>query len=478
MRSHYIHRSRYARLALSTLCGFATVVGMSHSFGCSQRQHTDGRWAPAQHEANPTSTTTQAAPTQPAHSQMPRGQRGFDPLWIESAASAEQHPQAAQGWEPYRTLDASAGYQGGRVAAPARGGHHVDAFPGLGAGGLDFDGAAAARASWIDDGPEGLAHVTFAPEGADFDPAISRDGQFMVFASTQHRPTADIYLKRTNGRTITQLTADPAQDVMPAISPDGRRIAFASNRRGNWDIYVMSVNGGQAVQFTSDSSHELHPSWSPDGSKIVFCRLGQTSRRWEIWVADAMGGTASEFIGYGLFPEWCPVASTGENGRDRILFQRSKERGDRAFSIWTIDYKPGDASNPTEIASSPDAALVNARWSKDGQWIAYAAVPRSAGSAFATARTRTRPTSDLWLTSVDGTSRVMLTSGQHLNLMPAWAPNGRLYFVSDRTGANNIWSLGTEKAIAAATGRIPTDQARSATSAGVANVPTDSPEQP
>lgn len=47
----------------------------------------------------------------------------------------------------------------------------------------------------------------------------------------------------------------------------------------------------------------------------------------------------------------------------------------------------------------------------------------------------------------------MLTSGQHLNLMPAWAPDGRLFFVSDREGVNNIWSLGTEKAVAAATGR-------------------------
>ncbi|MBY0262465.1 MAG: DPP IV N-terminal domain-containing protein, partial [Phycisphaerales bacterium] len=103
-----------------------------------------------------------------------------------------------------------------------------------------------------EDASEGLTHVTLAPEGADFDPCIARDGSFVVYASTQHRPTADIYYKSSSGRTITQLTSDPANDVMPAISPDGTRIAFASNRAGNWDIFVMAVTGGQAVQVTSD----------------------------------------------------------------------------------------------------------------------------------------------------------------------------------------------------------------------------------
>ncbi|MBC7771342.1 MAG: PD40 domain-containing protein, partial [Pyrinomonadaceae bacterium] len=128
---------------------------------------------------------------------------------------------------------------------------------------------------------DSLAQVTFASQGSDFDPAVSRDGQFIVYASTQHRPTADIYMKSVNGRTITQLTADPGQDVMPTVSPDGKRVAFASNRSGSWDVYVMTSSGGQAVQVTSDPAHELHPSWSPDGTQLVFSRMGPTSGRWE-----------------------------------------------------------------------------------------------------------------------------------------------------------------------------------------------------
>lgn len=306
------------------------------------------------------------------------------------------------------------------------------------------------------DTAEGLTHVTFAPEGADFDPAVSKDGRFMVFASTQHRPTADIYYKLTGGRTITQLTSDPGNDVMPAISADGQRVAFASNRAGNWNIYVMSATGGQALQLTNDPSPELHPSWSPDGKKIVFCRLGQTSGRWEMWVMDVSGSGSSEFLGFGMFPEWCPTAKTGMDGRDRILFQRSRERGDRAFGIWTIDYSPGNASSPTEIVSGPNQAMINGHWSPDGERIVYAVIDQANDMKAGGDGTMSRlPQSSLWMTSVDGTQRVMLTGGPTMNLMPTWSSDGRIYFVSNRAGVPNVWSLGTEKAVFAATGMKP-----------------------
>jgi len=300
---------------------------------------------------------------------------------------------------------------------------------------------------------DSLAQVTFASQGSDFDPAVSRDGEYVAYASTQHRPTADIYVKNVNGRTITQLTADPGQDVMPSFSPDGKRVAFASNRSGSWDVYVMSVSGGQAVQVTSDIAHELHPSWSPDGRRLVYCRLGEVSGRWEMWVADVDQPMAGEFIGYGLFPSWCPISDSGVDGRDKILFQRSRERGDRAFSVWTVDYKPGDASSPTEIVSSGNAAVINPTWSPDGTRIVYATVPYTNGSGSTNV---VRPQSaDLWMCGVDGAARVNLTTGRSVNLMPAWGSDGRIYFVSNRGGVENIWSVGTDKAIMAATGKAP-----------------------
>lgn len=368
------------------------------------------------------SQTPAPAPT----STITRRPGKLDPFWIEATAEADRAV-----WNDAMNL---AGLPNDPIATAA-----ITTTP--------------PAASLRDDGAEGLTHVTFAPEGADFDPSVSRDGTFMVFASTQHRATSDIYLKSTTGRTITQLTSDPAHDVMPAISPDGSRIAFATNRNGNWDIYVMSSHGGQAVQITGDTTQELHPSWSPDGKKLVFCRLGAISNRWELWVTDVNNGVSAEFIGFGMFPQWCPKAGTGLDNRDKILFQRSRERGGRSFSIWTVDYRSGDASSPTEIASSQTAAMINAAWSPDGQRIVFATV--ETGATPSTGLVNNSPStvpSDLWMSNIDGSGRVNLTSGRFMNLMPTWAKDGRIYFVSDRGGVPNIWSIGTDKAIQAATG--------------------------
>lgn len=295
--------------------------------------------------------------------------------------------------------------------------------------------------------------VTYTFDGADFDPAISADGSVVVYASTQHRPTPDIYIKRVGSSVVTQLTNDPSSDAMPALSPDGTRVAFCSDRAGNWDIYVMPISGGHAVQITTDASSELHPSWSPDGSRLAFGRLGQISNRWEIWVVDVSNPTVSEFIGNGMFPQWCPVAGTGEAGADRILFQRSRERGDRAFGLWTIDYRDGRVGNLTQIIASPLAAFINASWSPDGDRIVFASVPTP--SSWGHASGTRPPKAELWMMPVAGGSRVALTSGEAVDLMPTWGPDNRIYFVSDRSGADNIWSMDLSAAILAATGSEP-----------------------
>jgi hypothetical protein len=288
-------------------------------------------------------------------------------------------------------------------------------------------------------GGANFAQMSFSQEGADFDPDVSRDGRVIVFASTQHRPTSDIYVKNVGSRVVTQLTSDPANDVMPRISPDGARIAFASNRTGNWDIYVMPMEGGRAVQITSTSDVDLHPSWSADGTQLVFSRLGEVSGQWELWVTEAGNPGIARFIGYGLFPEWCPVGGTGMAGSDRIVFQKSRQRGDRSFGIWTLDYKNGQAANTTEIASDPNFACINPSWSKDGEWIAYATVPSPSQWNY---RTGVKPPSaDLWLVDLQGSNRINMTSGRNVNLMPTWGPENKLFFVSDRGGADNIWSM-------------------------------------
>ncbi len=286
-----------------------------------------------------------------------------------------------------------------------------------------------------------VVQVSFALEGADFDPDTSADGSKVVFASTQHRSTADLYIKDVQGRTVTQLTNDPSNDIMPRISPDGTRIAFASDRSGAWNIYVMPVAGGRAIQVTSTTADDLHPSWSPDGTQLVFSRMGQMSGQWEMWITDVANAGVGRFIGYGLFPEWSPAARTGPTGGDLIAFQRSRERGDRSFALWTLEYKDGQAGNTTEVAASPNAACVNPTWSRDGQWLAFSTVPNA--SQWAATDAARPPQADLWMVDLGGTQRINLTSGLALNLMPRFGTNNKLYFVSDRGGTDNIWVMDT-----------------------------------
>ena len=294
--------------------------------------------------------------------------------------------------------------------------------------------------------PADLHRVSFSTYGADFDPVVSDDGDYVYYASTQHRETADIYRKHVNSSVITQITSDPGHDVMPSLSPDGRTIAFASNRQGNWNIYLIDAEGGQARQVTDDSSHELHPSFSPDGSQMVYSRLGPVSQRWEMWLVDVNNPMVKHQIGFGLFPEFCPKGGTGMNGGDRIVFQRARERGSRLFSVWSLDLVGGkEVTNLTELAANADHALINPTWSRDGKRVAFASVPLSATTA------NGQPTrADIWMTNIDGTGSTNLTADDAINLMPTWGSDNAVYFISNRSGTDNIWSLGASKAVIAA----------------------------
>lgn len=295
------------------------------------------------------------------------------------------------------------------------------------------------------DSPDNITQITFATEGADFDPAVDPTGELLVYASTQHRATADIYLKRVDGSTITQLTADPANDVMPTFSPDGRHIAFCSDRSGSWDIYIMEVNGGQTVKLTDGPTHDIHPSFSPDGRQLVYCSYGAQSGQWELVVIDINNPSQKRYIANGLFPRWSPVDN-------RIVFQRARERGTRWFSIWTVELENGQAVRPTEIASSTNAAVITPDWSPDGKHLVFCTVIDPLADE------TVRPTqADVWVVAADGTGRSNLTRSRFANLQPVWSPQGTIYFVSNRgkQGQENIWALRPDTAL-----RIAQDTAR------------------
>ncbi len=282
----------------------------------------------------------------------------------------------------------------------------------------------------LSEGGGNLSQVSYATEGGDYSPDVERQGRFVVYASTQHRPTFDVYRKAIDGRTTTQLTTDPADDLMPSASPDGKQIAFASNRNGNWDIFVMSVDGGPPTQVTSDADDEVQPTWAPDSRRLGFSRKNGRTETWEIWIVDTSAPAARTFVCEGFLPRWSPEAS-----QDRLLFQRARQRGSRLYGLWTIELERGEGKNPTEIVSAKNAAVLQPNWSPDGEQIVFTTVVNPDGNSEWPAQ------SDIWTVYRDGTNRVSLTNSRFRNMQPAWGVDGRVYFVSNRGGVENIWSV-------------------------------------
>ena len=280
-----------------------------------------------------------------------------------------------------------------------------------------------------------LRQHSFPSEGSDFDPSVDRYGHQMVFSSTRHSLTPDIYMKDVDGVAVTQMTTDPASDIHPCLSSDGRRLAYASDRSGNWDIWVVSIDGHQPIQVTTSESHEVHPTWSPDGKYLVFCSMPERGGQWELWLASPEEGAVKKFIGYGLFPEWAP-------NTDTILYQRARRRGSRWFSLWTLKIVNGEPRMPTEILSSPEHAMILPTWSPDEKQIAYVAVENVPSVTQGTRNPMQR--ADVWMVDTDGRGKVRLTDGIGANYAPTWSKEGRIFFTSDRTGDGKreaIWSV-------------------------------------
>ena len=281
-----------------------------------------------------------------------------------------------------------------------------------------------------------LTQHSFAQEGGDADPDISPDGKWIVFSSLRHAPNPDLYIKRVAGVTVTQLTSDPASEMQPAFSPQGDKIAYATNRSGSWDIWVVGVDGTDPVRMTDSTSHEIHPSWSPDGKMLVFCNFGQRSQQWELWVVQVDNPSVKRMIGYGLNPVWSPNPDV-----PKIAYQVARYRGSNWFSIWTIDYIDGDARFPTEIVTNVNHACICPDFSPDASMLVYSTVDRSYYEKVDDTGGPRVSGEAVYMVNLNGLNNLRLTHEDASHFAPSWGPDERVYFCSDRKGIDNIWSL-------------------------------------
>jgi serine/threonine protein kinase len=229
---------------------------------------------------------------------------------------------------------------------------------------------------------------------------------FLIVAIRRPHPSAMHF------RAVTNFSGVQSH---PALSPDGRSVAFVSNRDGHYNIYVGLLNGANPVKLTDDPNLKTTPCWSPDGTEIAYGRLND-SGIWDIWKVPALGGTSRRFVLNASDPAW---------SRDgRWLAYRTSSTG----AIWISD---ASGQNGRELTRAQNELFGNSgpRFSPDGREIAYAA---SLGG----------PSGELEIVDVESGKVRRLTHDAALVLSPAWSADGQsIYFASSRGGTPNIWKI-------------------------------------
>jgi tricorn protease len=239
------------------------------------------------------------------------------------------------------------------------------------------------------------AVVAQAPRGAASalpsfaEPGISPDGSTIAFVSG-----GDIWEVPARGGDARLLVSHPATESRPLFSPDGTRLAFTSTRTGNGDVYVLTLATGDLMRLTFDDANELVSGWSADSRSVLFqSNSHEISGMLDVLTVGVEGGTPM------------PVAA------DR----------------YTTEYFAAPAPGG-------DAVAITARANAGSQWW------RKGHSHL--------DESEIWIVKGVGVgarptpSYQQITRGGAKDAWPMWAAGGKgLYFMSDRSGAQNIWAI-------------------------------------
>lgn len=251
-------------------------------------------------------------------------------------------------------------------------------------------------------------------------------------------------------RSLTRLTFDEGLQTDPTWSPDGRYIAYTSDRGGKCEIWVQHVGGGNPVQITKGPGQNWQPDWSPDGKYIAYRSEADDGG---IYIIPALGGEGLErkIASFGFYPRWSPDSS-------QLLFKSMWGSGSYVhFFIAQLDGSPAREVSPASLGQKGLTAS-SVAWYPDGKEITFW-VPDSS------------PIPSFWTVPIAG------GAGTKLDIVPAiqkeladaageregseqlgsysfsWSPSGgALYFEQGYRGAKNIWKLTVAPGTMRATG--------------------------
>ncbi|HEY4320880.1 MAG TPA: protein kinase [Gemmatimonadales bacterium] len=245
---------------------------------------------------------------------------------------------------------------------------------------------------------------------------VGAGGLFAGSRLTGHRSSAG---PGVLGRA-THLTWDAGLEVEPALSPDGRLIAYAAGPASRFRIMVRDVAGGRAIHLTDDSSAtETLPTWLPDGSRVAYLSAGG------VFSAPAGGGPARPEMP--AMPATPITSVTFSPDGKRMAFTR----GDSLLVRETDGSVHG-------IARMAEPTLCN--WSPQGALIACAtgdALYVGSGSTFANLSP-----GRIVICHLGDNRLITVTDSTSLNTSPVWSPDGAwLYFISSRDGPHDIYAV-------------------------------------